>query len=141
MTLETCPPLARGAALDVLARCDAEALKELAEVLLADLGEVEVQINRTGLVMVPMRDTVKGTDFFLGEVLVAEAQIRALGRIGYGLRAGRDLEAAMAMAVAEMSLEDARTEAFVREQAAVLAAADRDFLCAVEATRVEMETF
>lgn len=141
MMLEAGPPLARGAALEVLARCDATALKNLAETLLVEMGEIDVQLNRTGLVMVPMRDTVKGTDFFLGEVLVAEAQITSQGRQGYGLRAGRDLEAAMAMAVAEMALEDARTKAFVAEQARKLATADHEFLCAIEATRVEMETF
>lgn len=88
-----------GAFLSALARADDAALKAAAERLLPDLGTIEVLTSRTGLVVLPLRDTVKGTDFFLGEVLVAEAHIRAGAVEGYGLRRGRDLEAAMAMAV------------------------------------------
>lgn len=134
------PP--RAMALEILARCDGAPLKELAEELLeTQSASVEVLLNRTGLVMVPMRDTVEGTDFFLGEVLVAEAHIRLGAREGYGLRAGHDLEAAMAMAIADLCFEDPRVSAFIALQQDVLTAADEDVLRAVEATRVEMETF
>ncbi len=130
--------------LDILARSDAVRLATLAEALLPQLGEVEVIQSRTGLVMLPMRDTVQGTDFHLGEVLVAEAQIRAGAAEGYGMVVGRDLERAMAMAVVDAAASLGQTpdiRAFLQREEADLAAADTARLCEIEATRVDMETF
>ena len=84
--------------LGILARARPGPLKALAESLLDQLGDLTVIANRTGLVMVPMRDTVENVDFHLGEVLVSEAHIAdAEGRVGYGMITGRDLERAMAL--------------------------------------------
>lgn len=128
--------------LEVLARAAPARLKAAAEALLPSLGAVEVLVNRTGLVMLPMRDTVKGTDFHLGEVLVAEAHLRtSAGAEGYGMVIGRDLERAMAMAVLDAAGDDPAVARLVAEEARAQAAADRETLRAVEATRVEMETF
>ncbi len=134
-----------GAFLDTLARADAAGLKALAEAILPSLGAVEVIQSRTGLVMLPMRDTVKGTDFHLGEVLVSEAHIRADGAEGYGMIVGRDLEQAMAMALVDAAgaagLAGPDIAAFVQTEARRIAARDEARLRDVEATRVEMETF
>lgn len=132
-----------GKALSVLARAGAAQIKASAEALLPALGAVEVIVSRTGLVMLPFRDTVQGTDFFLGEVLVAEAHLRARGVEGYGMVTGRDLERAMAMAVldAARALGLPEAAAFIAEEAARQAAEDHATLCRIEATRVEMETF
>jgi len=130
--------------LDVLARADASRLAALAEGLLPSLGSVEVLQSRTGLVMLPMRDTVQGTDFHLGEVLVAEAHIRAAGTEGYGMVVGRDMDRAMAMAVVDAASSLGQTpeiRAFLHSEASALAAADTVRLREIEATRVEMETF
>lgn len=131
--------------LDTLARADAARLKALAETLLPDLGDIEVIENRTGLVMLPMQDTAQGTNFHLGEVLVSEAHIAAAGEVGYGMRRGRDLEAAMAMAVVDLSMAlghaRAACQAFAKSEAEALALADQQTLRGVEATRVDMETF
>ena len=130
--------------LDILARADASRLAALAEGLLGALGPVEVVQSRTGLAMLPMRDTVQGTDFHLGEVLVAEAHIRAAGTEGYGMIVGRDLNRAMAMAVVDAAASLGQTpeiRAFLHREAAEQAATDSARLCAVEATRVDMETF
>jgi alpha-D-ribose 1-methylphosphonate 5-triphosphate synthase subunit PhnG len=62
-----------GQMLSVLARADTARLKTFAETLIAGLGEIEVRHSRTGLVMLPMRDTAGGTAFHLGEVLMSEA--------------------------------------------------------------------
>lgn len=139
---------AHGALLDALARAEAGRLKALAEELLPVLGEVEVLQSRTGLVMLPMRDTVEGTDFHLGEILVAEAQVRLPGHgsaEGYGMVSGRDMERAMAMALVDAAaaagLGLARIAAFVASEAAEAEAADRARLRRIEATRIEMETF
>lgn len=132
-----------GPFLSILARAAPEGLKALAERILPHLGSVEVLTSRTGLVMLPFRDTAQGTDFFLGEVLVAEAHIRA-GRVeGYGMVTGRDLERAMAMAVLDagraLGLSD--VTAFAAREAAAQAREDDARLRRIEATRVEMETF
>lgn len=131
--------------LATLARGNDAEIKQFAEQLLADIDEVEVIKNRTGLVMLPMRDTVEGTAFHLGEVLVAEAHIRALGQEGYGMKTGRDLEAAMAIAVIDAAWQAGHElsiiDAFVAAQADAIAANDNERMRAVEATRVNMETF
>ena len=131
--------------LSTLARSDGDRLKAFAEDLIADLGDIDVIENRSGLVMLPMRDTAQGTNFHLGEVLMSEARIAAGGREGFGMRRGRDLEAAMAMAVVDLSLtldlSSAACRAFVDAEAAALDEADRETLRKVEATRAEMETF
>lgn len=133
-------------ALNLLARARPDGLKALAEHLLEQLGDITVITNRTGLVMVPMRDTVENVDFHLGEVLVSQAHIAdAEGRIGYGMVTGRDLERAMAMAVVDLAMAiDPAAEAisrFIAGERAHFAQCDDARMRRVEATRVEMETF
>jgi len=131
--------------LSTLARADAAELKAFAETLIADLGEIEVLQSRSGLVMLPMRDTAGGVAFHMGEVLVSEAHIRKGNAIGYGMRRGHDLEASMAMAIIDLALSTAlRAEEcadFCTQQARDLAEQDDALLRRVEATRVNMETF
>ncbi|RVM17897.1 phosphonate C-P lyase system protein PhnG [Sinorhizobium meliloti] len=132
--------------LETLARANVDVLKAEAEAVLPQLGDIEVIENRSGLVMLPMRDTVTGSDFYLGEVLTAEAHIRLNdhGAEGYGMVTGRDLERAMAMAVIDAALdagvETDRLGRFVDKAAAIQRQADDDRLRRIEATRVEMET-
>ncbi|MDF0602784.1 phosphonate C-P lyase system protein PhnG [Psychromarinibacter sp. C21-152] len=132
--------------LTILARAEPEAIRAEAEAILPALGDVEVLQSRTGLVMLPARDTVEGTEFHLGEVLVAEAHVRLSdGTEGYGMIVGRDLERAMAMALIDAALAAGvaaeRLRGFVTRMGAAQADADRDTLRRVEATRVDMETF
>lgn len=131
--------------LTTLARADAARIKAAAEALLPLLEPVEVVQSRSGLVMLPMRDTVKGCDFFLGEVLVAEARIFCTGNgiEGYGMVTGRDLAHAMAMALLDAARAAGLPGAaeFAAEEMARHEAEDRALLCRIEATRVEMETF
>jgi alpha-D-ribose 1-methylphosphonate 5-triphosphate synthase subunit PhnG len=131
--------------LSILARADAKRLKAFAEPLIEQLHDIEVVDNRTGLVMLPMQDTAQGTNFHLGEVLVSEARISDCGQDGYGMRRGRDLEAAMAMALVDLAvargIAHEACAVFVKSEAAAQAEADHDTLCRVEATRVNMETF
>ena len=131
--------------LSTLARADLPRIKAFAETLIDPLGDITVLESRTGLVMLPMRDTAGGTAFHLGEVLVSEAHICQGATIGYGMRRGRDLEAAMAMALIDLAvandIEADACTAFCLHEAAVQAEQDRQTLRRVEATRVDMETF
>ena len=145
----------QSACLDVLCRTPAENLKTLANQLLPELerlGSLEVLQNRTGLVMLPYRDTVQGTQFFLGEVLVAEGHVRltpsveaSLSTDGYGAILGRDLEAALSVALIDLSVQLGVNEpsltAFLEREKTVQDGADELLWRKVESTRVQMETF
>lgn len=131
--------------LSALARTDAARIKQFAETLIAPLGQITVHQSRTGLVMLPMRDTAGGATFHLGEVLVSEAHVSRDGVEGYGMRRGRDLQAAMAMSLVDLAIasgiEVARCTAFCQQESIRQAQDDRDTLRRVQATRVDMETF
>ncbi|EIE50381.1 hypothetical protein C357_13447 [Citreicella sp. 357] len=128
--------------LSGLARAAPEVRKAAA--LSPDLGAVGVIRSRTGLGMLPMRDTVQGGDFDLGDVLVAGAHVRAAGGDGYGMTVGRDLERAMAMALPDAGgLADVargRVTAFAARRAAAQTQTDSDTLSRVNPTRVEAQT-
>lgn len=137
----------RAAALSLMTAAPAARIKAEAEQLLPLLGAVEVLVNRTGLVMLPYRDTAHGATFFLGEVLMAEAHIRCPDHDveGYAMVVGRDLEQAMAIAVLDAvgaaALAPAQFNALLRVLAAEQATADEALRRDIEATRVQMETF
>ena len=132
--------------LEILTHAPTADVKRLADELLPLLGDgLTVAQNRTGLVMLPCRDTVHGTLFHLGEVLIAEAEVQRDGLTGYGAMLGRDLEGALAIALVDLAwqagIDAERVTAF-------LEAADKDqqqshdeLFQKVEATRVQMETF
>ena len=135
----------RSRCLSVLARAPAIEVKHFADDLIPSLGTITVLKNRTGLVMLPMNEPVKGTTFYLGEVLVAEARVHAAKAEGYAACLGRDVEQALALALIDVAnaacLAQPEIAVFLEAQAARLAEADHQLLRQVEATRVEMETF
>lgn len=134
-------------ALEILAAARPANIKASAEKVLDTLGEVDVIVNRTGLAMLPLVDTVRSTAFHLGEVLVSEAHIRVPDRAveGYGAVVGRDLEHAMAMAVIDAAIAAGHQAdlilALLDSERLRQREEDRLLLQKVEATRVQMETF
>lgn len=136
-----------GEALGILAASRPASIRAVAERVLETIGKVSVLTNRTGLAMLPYQDTVNGTAFHLGEVLVAEAHIAVPGRRveGYGAIVGRDLEHAMAIAVIDAAIAANHGIAPIVEllgaEHAHARGVDRERLRKVEATRVQMETF
>lgn len=135
------------AILTTLTQVPAETIKTFTEALLEKLGSISVLKNRTGLIMLPYRDTAQGQLFHVGEVLVSEAHIKLQDHNseGYAACLGRDLEQALAVAILDASLSanlftETITE-FVSNEAEKQAKADTDLLKQVETTRVEMETF
>jgi alpha-D-ribose 1-methylphosphonate 5-triphosphate synthase subunit PhnG len=135
----------QGELLTVLTRAPAGAVKALAEEIIPLLEPITVLENRTGLAMLPMRDPVAGATFFLGEVLLAEAWVRAGGAEGYAACLGRDLEQSLAVALLDAAyaggVERAAIAAFAEREARAQAEEDAALLRQVAATRVEMETF
>ena len=136
----------RGEALSILAQADSDEVKALAEKALPLLGDIQVIKNRTGLVMLPYKDSAQGTAFHLGEVLVAEAHIQVQAdEQGYGMVIGRDVVLAMGLAVLDacnaLDLMQDEITAFIVEAKQRQDAADEETLKQVEATRVVMETF
>lgn len=136
--------------LSILSQSPADQTERLAESILPKLGEVAVLQNRTGIAMLPYVDTAKGVTFHLGEVLMAEARIRATlndGRLaeGYGACLGRNTRFALALAVLDAAwragIERDALEAFVKDQSVAQQARDAELMRKVETTRVEMETF
>ncbi|MFB9991597.1 phosphonate C-P lyase system protein PhnG [Deinococcus oregonensis] len=134
--------------LTVSTAAPAAELKQLADQILPALqalGALDIIHNRTGLVMLPYRDTVKGTQFHLGEALVAEGFVRQGDLTGYGVCLGRDLEQALAVALLDLAAQqhvaDELLKPFVAAQAERQCAADDLLLRKVESTRVQMETF
>lgn len=128
--------------LSILGRSPASAIRQFAETIIPSLGPIQVLYNRTGLAMAPMRDTGQGTAFYLGEALIAEAHVRLGKAEGYGACLGRDLEQALAIALLDAAIVAGmardRIRAFIQEQAAAQAEADRQLPRQVETIGVEM---
>lgn len=133
--------------LSILSRAPASDVKALADLLLPALGPVEVLQNRTGIVMLPATDSVQGTRFHVGEVLIAEAHVRLTQHAieGYGACIGRDVQHALAIALLDAALHANQQvepiQHFVHTQQAALTQADAVLMRQVAATRVAMETF
>jgi alpha-D-ribose 1-methylphosphonate 5-triphosphate synthase subunit PhnG len=133
--------------LSILTLANASDVKQFAEAMLDTLGQISVIQNRTGLVMLPYRDTAEGSAFYLGEVLVAEAHVRLESHNveGYAVCIGRDLEQALAVSLLDAALqaniEKTRIEIFIDEQQQRQQATDEMLLRQIESTRVVMETF
>lgn len=139
-------PFTQSQALGILTHAPASEVKNLADELLPLLeAGLTVAQNRTGLVMLPCRDTVHGTLFHLGEVLIAEAEVRREGLTGYGAVLGRDLEQALAVALIDLAWQGAiaseRVAAFLEAAHSDQHDAHEQLFQQVEATRVQMETF
>ena len=135
-------------ALSLTAAASPDVVKSLAESLLTALEQsgtpLAVMENRTGLVMLPYRDTVHGSLFHVGEALIAEARVRHGSLEGYGACLGRDLEFALAVAIVDLAFQSGlmrEVQAFLRDAAADHAARQGALFAQVEATRVQMETF
>lgn len=132
--------------LQILTHAPAADLKQFADEILPLLEDgLTVAQNRTGLVMLPCRDTVHGTLFHLGEVLIAEAEVKRGGVTGYGAVLGRDLEQALAVALIDLAwqagIDSGRVSAFLESARATQQQSHDSLFQQVEATRVQMETF
>ena len=119
----------RNRRFEVMAQGDAAPLLTLAEEVLAEPeGPLVVTAGpRVGMLMLRLREPVEGTVFNAGEVLVTEARVALGPHEGYGLRLGRDAEAALAVAVLDAAVEAGHTlTPSILAGVAALAEAERD---------------
>jgi phosphonate C-P lyase system protein PhnG len=83
---------------EIISVSDRVTICNLAEEVTRDV-RVEILREQTGMVMARARDSVESAAFNLGEVLVSESEVTALGVKGYSMILGMDLEKAHAGAV------------------------------------------
>ena len=82
----------------IIEKCPAERVKELARPIVEQHVAVIRKPAKT-LVMVRMRETVAKAEFYLGELLAAEAMVELEGTKGFSLLMGDDLDKAFSAAV------------------------------------------
>jgi alpha-D-ribose 1-methylphosphonate 5-triphosphate synthase subunit PhnG len=85
--------------------------------LLALLVSMDIEIARpprAGLVMMKVTDSL-ATDFYVGEVLVTEAEVTLNGQRGYGMIIGEEPRKALARAATDALLRGGQPEVLCRE--------------------------
>jgi len=115
---------ARNRRFEILAQADVPPLHTLAEAVLADEEHFPIHVvtpPRPGVLMLRLREPVRGTVFNAGEVLVTEAAVSLGGTPGYGMRLGREPETALAAAILDAAVAaghplSSRIAAFLGEQ-------------------------
>ncbi len=98
---------ARNHRFEILAQADAGPLHTLAEAVLTDDAGFAVTVvtqPRPGVLMLRLREPVRGTVFNAGEVLVTEAAVSLGGVPGYAMRLGREPETALAAAILDAAV-------------------------------------
>jgi len=94
---------------ELLARADADEVRDLAESFLAEhsvADEVHI-INppEVGMVMMQVREPVCKERFHLGEVVVTRAEVAVAGARGWAMRAGADRQTTLAAALLDACAE------------------------------------
>lgn len=91
----------------LLARADHDELDALAEtvVLRAERRPVVLSGPEVGMVMMQVREPVAAERFYLGEVLVCEAEVELTGHRGWCMRLGDDRAATLAGAILDAAAE------------------------------------
>lgn len=78
-----------------------EDILELSEAVRKRHGVTVVKKPSKTLVMLKMRETVAGAEYYLGELLACEAMVELEGRRGFALTAGDDFDKVLAMAIVD----------------------------------------
>lgn len=86
-----------------MARADADELGCLARWLEEKHAVSVLKEPARTLVMLPMREPVRGTPFYIGELLATEAMVEIEGARGMGVCMGAEDEKALSMAVIDAS--------------------------------------
>jgi len=132
----------------VITKMDEKSIEEL----IALIPQEEINIIKkpeAGLLMMAANDSF-GADFYLGEILVTEAEVEYSGKTGYAMMMGDEPEMTLAAASVDAILQadtrDARGDLkqrvmdFVTMQARKIAEADEMERMLIAKTRVSFET-
>lgn len=100
---------------------------------------------RGALVMIKARETAKNGLFYLGELLVTEAKVQVEGRIGIGIVAGDEPEAARELAIIDAAFnagleEAAEWEAALLEEEARILRREGIEAARIARTKVDFES-
>lgn len=107
----------------ILARTDAQNVRELAEEIKTEYTTVLIKAPEKSLAMIRMREPVKESLFYLGEVIVSEAIVELDGVKGMAVLMGDDFDKVLDMAVIDAACKKGvfqrydRLEALEQEQA------------------------
>lgn len=101
----TTQALTRERRASLLARAPREDLEPLAEQVLAATEPVVLSGPDIGMVMMQVREPVAVERFYLGEVLVTQAEVELAGHRGWCMRLGDDRHATLAAAVLDAAAE------------------------------------
>ncbi|MDO5416070.1 MAG: phosphonate C-P lyase system protein PhnG [Lachnospiraceae bacterium] len=101
----------------ILARCTRETVHTLADEIRAEHDIVIVKAPEKSLAMIKMREPVKETLFYLGEVIICEAIVSLDGVKGMAALMGDDFDKVLDMAVIDAACSRGvfREEAFLTE--------------------------
>jgi len=138
------PPAADRELADCILHLPEQAVRKLLALVAGEAVDV-VRGPRTGLVMMTALDSFEA-DFYLGEVLVTEAEVACAGSRGYGMVLGDDPERAIARAVAEAVAASPnralrqRLNRFLRAEGKKLEARRQREAALIARTRVNFET-
>jgi alpha-D-ribose 1-methylphosphonate 5-triphosphate synthase subunit PhnG len=122
-----------------------ELRRELCRLVSNRHSTAAVDDPRGGLVMIQARETAKNGLFYLGELLVTEAKVQIEGRIGLGIIAGDDREAARELAVIDAAYnagleETSGWDAMLIEEEARILSRERAEAERVARTKVAFES-
>ena len=133
---------------ELLARADADDVRQLAEAFLSRRSVAEelqvVNPPEVGMVMMQVREPVCKERFHLGEVVVTRAEVAVAGARGWAMRPGTDRETALAAALLDACAEHDRglateVDSLCDRTASRLAADDRREWDELRATAVSFE--
>lgn len=106
----------------VLARADSSAVRAMADKIKSEYSPVIVKAPEKSLAMIRMREPVRQSLFYLGEVVVSEAIVDIDGAKGMAVLMGDDFDKVLDMAVIDAACnrgvfqDDATLERWEREQ-------------------------
>lgn len=83
----------------ILARADREKVKEFADEIRSECSPVIVKAPEKSLTMIRMREPVKESIFYIGEVIISEAAVDIDGTRGIAALMGDDFDKVLDMAV------------------------------------------
>jgi alpha-D-ribose 1-methylphosphonate 5-triphosphate synthase subunit PhnG len=129
----------------ILVEGSPELRRELAREVESRRALLDVGEPRGGLVMVKARESAKNGLFFLGELLVTEAKVQVEGRIGIGIIAGDNADAARDLAIVDAAfnaeLEESRGwEGRLLEEEGRIRRREAEEAARIERTKVAFES-